>query len=70
MLFIIQRSTTRKNMTRWQIWALSIILTVYQMSWSESRDTAAPSALRLNIPWRGITFPAELADTPGYVEAP
>lgn len=46
-----------------------IILTVYQMSWSEKQDTAAWSALLLNTPWRGITFPVELADTPGYVEA-
>ncbi len=30
-----------------------IILTVYQMSWSEKQDTAALSALLLNIPWRG-----------------
>ena len=46
-----------------------IILTVYQMSWSEKQDTAALVRFAAEHPLEGITFPAELADTPGYVEA-
>lgn len=46
-----------------------IILTVYQMSWSEKQDTAALVRFAAEHPLEGITFPVELADTPGYVEA-
>ena len=46
-----------------------IILTVYQMSWSEKQDTAALVRFAADHPREGITFPVELADTPGYVEA-
>ena len=56
-------------MTRWQIWALSTSSSpCIRCPGPKSRTPPPWSALLLN-PLEGITFPVELADTPGYVEA-
>lgn len=45
------------------------ILTVYQMTWTEKTDAAGLVAFAQTHPLAGLTFPAELADREGYVEA-